>query len=71
MNSSRSESSTCERPCLRGRGEAARRPYRLVGRAGEGSHEWVVVYTNDAHQLNDVERRVFPPLPWPEPRELQ
>ena len=32
----------------------------LAERARE-SHEWVVVYTNDAHQLNDVELRVFPP----------
>jgi hypothetical protein len=46
-------------------------PIASLAERARGSHEWVVVYTNDAHQLNDVERRVFPPLPWPEPRELQ
>ena len=25
------------------------------------SSEWVVVYANDAHELSDVELRVFPP----------
>ena len=43
-------------------------PIASLAERARGSHEWVVVYANDAHQLNDVELRVFPPMPWPERR---
>ncbi len=33
---------------------------QIVERA-RASDEWIVVYANDAHQLGDVELRVFPP----------
>ena len=33
---------------------------RLAARA-RTTHDWVVVYANDAHELSDVELRVFPP----------
>jgi nicotinamidase-related amidase len=36
-------------------------PIASLAERARGSHEWVVVYANDAHQLNDVELRVFPP----------
>ena len=33
---------------------------RLAARA-RTTHDWLVVYANDAHELSDVELRVFPP----------
>ena len=36
-------------------------PIASLAERARASREWVVVYANDAHQLNDVELRVFPP----------
>jgi isochorismate hydrolase len=36
-------------------------PIASLAERVRGSQEWVVVYANDAHQLNDLELRVFPP----------
>jgi hypothetical protein len=36
-------------------------PVGSLAELARGSDDWVVVYANDAHQLSDVELRVFPP----------
>src|SRR5271169_6461837 len=37
------------------------RPIASLAERARASHEWVVVYANDAHRLNDVKLRVFQP----------
>jgi nicotinamidase-related amidase len=36
-------------------------PIASLAEQARASKDWMVIYTNDAHQLNDVELRVFPP----------
>ena len=43
-------------------------PIASLAERARASREWIVVYANDAHQLNDVELRCFRPTPWPGPR---
>jgi nicotinamidase-related amidase len=36
-------------------------PIQLLAGRARSSRDWLVVYVNDAHELSDVELRVFPP----------